>query len=99
MVRKRSWPAVSHCVLLAFESTPLAMLFCKSYNLELHSLAIELNGTNLEVDADRGDVRLGVCVVGESEQQAGLSYTGVSNEEELEEVVVSIKAGRVSEWS
>lgn len=48
-----------------------------------------------EVDADGGDVALRVCVVGETEQQARLSYTGVSDEEELEEIVVSGSMGSV----
>lgn len=43
-----------------------------------------------EVDTDCGDVGLGVCVVGESQQQARLSNTGVTDEEQLEEVVVSM---------
>lgn len=42
-----------------------------------------------EVDTDCGDVRLGVGVVGETQQQAGLSNTGVTDEEELEKVIVS----------
>jgi hypothetical protein len=42
-----------------------------------------------EVDTDCGDVRLGVGVVGETQQQARLSNTGVTDEEELEEVIVS----------
>lgn len=42
-----------------------------------------------EVDTDCGDIGLGVSVVGESQEQAGLSNTGVSDEEQLEEVVVS----------
>lgn len=43
-----------------------------------------------EVDTDCGDVGLGVSVVGESQEQTGLSNTGVSDEEQLEEVVVSM---------
>lgn len=39
-------------------------------------------------DADRGDVRLGVGVVGEPKEETRLSDTGVTDEEELEEVVV-----------
>lgn len=42
-----------------------------------------------EIDTDCGDVGLGVSVVGKSQQQARLSNTRVSDEEELEEVVVS----------
>jgi hypothetical protein len=39
-------------------------------NLELDCLAVELDGTNLEVDADGGDIRFRVGVVGESEEKA-----------------------------
>lgn len=42
-----------------------------------------------EVDTDCGNIGLSVSVVGESQEQAGLSNTGVSDEEQLEEVVVS----------
>jgi hypothetical protein len=45
-----------------------------------------------EIDTDRGDVRLSVCVIGETEQQTRLSNTGVTDEEELEEVVVPRRA-------
>lgn len=43
-----------------------------------------------EVDTDCGDIRLGVSIIGEPQEQAGLSNTGVSDEEQLEEVVVSV---------
>jgi hypothetical protein len=42
-----------------------------------------------EINANSGDVGLGVCVIGESQQKARLSNTGVSNKQELEEVIVS----------
>lgn len=116
MVRKRSWPAVSHyglAVLLARRSYSRAasgrMGGRQAYDLQLHSLAIQLDGSDLlygvlaaavltsgrmrsayEVDTDCGDVGLSVGVVGESEEQAGLSNTGVTDEEQLEEVVVSV---------
>ena len=43
-----------------------------TYNLELHGLALELDGANLEVDTDRGDVALRVSIIRETEQQARL---------------------------
>ena len=43
-----------------------------THNLELDGLALELNGANLEVDTDRGDVALRVSVVRETEKQARL---------------------------
>lgn len=49
-----------------------------------------------EVDTDRGDVGLGVGIIGETQQQAGLSHTGVTDEEQLEEVVVSDGRGTSS---
>ena len=61
-----------------------------THDLKFYGLAVKLDGPDLEVDADCGDVALGVGVVGESKQQAGLSDTRVTDEEELEQVVVSI---------
>ena len=56
-------------------------------NLELDGLAVELDGADLEVDPDGGDVRLGVGVVGKSEEEARLSDAGISDEQELEQVI------------
>ena len=71
-----------------------------THNLELNRLSLELDGTNLEVDADGGDVGLGVRVVCESEEETRLADTGVTDEEEFEEVVVLASVhcvwGRVS---
>jgi hypothetical protein len=47
-------------------------------------------GKPYEVNTDGGDVALGVGVVCESEQQAGLADARVSDQEELEEVIVSV---------
>ena len=41
-----------------------------TYNLELHGLALELDGANLEVDADGGDERGREGVFTESQQTA-----------------------------
>jgi hypothetical protein len=41
-----------------------------------------------EINSNGGDVRLGVGVVGESQQKARLSNTGITDEEKLEQVVV-----------
>lgn len=46
-------------------------------------------GQTHEVDTDGRDVGFRVGVIGEPQEKAGLSNTGVSDEEELEEVVVS----------
>lgn len=46
-------------------------------------------GTTHKIDTDGRDVGLGVGVIGESQEKTRLSNTGVSDEEELEEVVVS----------
>lgn len=45
-----------------------------THNLQLDSLAFELDGANFEVDADGGDVALGVRVIGETEEQAGFPH-------------------------
>ena len=44
-----------------------------------------------EVNTDGGDVRLGVGVVSETQQQTRFSNTRVTDEEKLEEVVVSVR--------
>ena len=64
-------------------------------NLELDGLAVELDGADLEVDPDGGDVRLGVGVVGKSEEEARLSDAGISDEQELEQVIAVEGGGGV----
>ena len=72
--------------------------------MELHRLSLELDGPNLEVNADSTDVALRVGVVSESQKEARLLYgehrvcnsermtylanPRVANEEELEEEIV-----------
>ena len=51
-------------------------------------LALELHRANLEVHANGADVALRVGVVSEPQQEAGLAHAGVSDQQELEEVVV-----------
>jgi len=51
--------------------------------LQLHGLALEVDGADLEVDANGGDVALRVGVVGETEEKTRLSNTRVTDEEEL----------------
>lgn len=52
-----------------------------------------------KIDTDGRDVGLGVGVIGKSQKQARLSNTGISDEEELEEIVVSEKAVHVRKMS
>lgn len=49
-----------------------------------------------EVNTDGGDVALGVGIVGEPKQQAGLSDARVADKQELEEVVVPANVASVS---
>jgi len=46
-------------------------------------------GVTYEINTNGGDVGLCVGIIGKSQKQARLSDTRVSNEEQLEEVVVS----------
>ena len=50
-----------------------ALLAGRVPNLELADLVVNVDGTDLEVDADRGHEVLLELVVGESEEQAGLA--------------------------
>ena len=43
-----------------------------THNLELHGLALKLDGPNLEVDTDGANVALRVGVISKPEQQARL---------------------------
>ena len=47
-----------------------------------------------EVNTDGRDVAFCVGVVCESKQQAGFSYSRISDQEELEEVIVSMRDGQ-----
>lgn len=48
----------------------------------------EATGETYEVDTNGGDVGLSVGIIGKSQQQARLSYTGITDKEKLEEIVV-----------
>jgi len=63
-------------------------LSCGIPNLKLDSLAFELNSTNLEVNANCRYVAFCIGIVCETEEKAGLSDAGVTDEKEFEEVVV-----------
>ena len=71
-------------------------------NLELNGLSVDIDGPDFlqtrlareggtyEVDSDCGHEVVCEHVVGESEQQGGLSDSGVSNQQHLEEVVAIV---------
>lgn len=52
--------------------------------LQLHPLAVQLDGADLEIDPDRSDERGRETVFAESEQAAGLAYARIAYEEELD---------------
>mmetsp|Transcript_109832 Transcript_109832/g.289731 ORF Transcript_109832/g.289731 Transcript_109832/m.289731 type:complete len:255 (-) Transcript_109832:78-842(-) len=57
-------------------------------DLQLHRLAVEVQGADLEIHADGADVALGVRVIRKPQQQARLPHAGVADEQQLEQVVV-----------
>jgi hypothetical protein len=80
MVRNRSWPAVSHwMVLVERRESEHEMV---TYNLQLDRFTVQLNrpdflycislvdpvpsGVTYKVNADGRDIALGICIVGES---------------------------------
>ena len=67
----------------------MVLIFCHVLVQPVAGRGAARGGCTHKVDTDGGDVALCVCVVGESKQQARLSDTRVTDEEELEEVVVS----------
>ena len=62
--------------------------------MQLDGLAVELDGADLEVDADGRDVGLGVGVVGEPKEQTRLSNAGVANQEQLEQIIAEENLSR-----
>ena len=57
-------------------------------HLELDDLAVQLNGFDLEVHANGGDVRLLVSLVNVTQQEARLSHAAVADQQQLEQVIV-----------
>ena len=57
-------------------------------DLKLDGLPVQVQGADLEIDTDGADVGLGVGIIDETEEEARLSDAGVSDQEDLEKVVV-----------
>jgi hypothetical protein len=76
-----------HGLAIQFDSADF-LRHVRQHNIPARSPA-ESRST-YEVNTDGRNVAFRVGIIGESEQQTRLSNTGVSDEEELEEVIVSI---------
>ena len=59
-------------------------------DLKLYALAVQLDRPDFKVHSNGGNVGLGVCVIGKTQQQAGLSDTRVTNEKKFEKVVTEV---------
>lgn len=59
-------------------------LSCGIPDLQLHSLAIQLNRTDLEINTDGGDEGRSEGVFAETEETAGLAYAGVSDQQKFD---------------
>jgi len=69
-------------------------------DLKLDCLSVKLDSADFKINANGRNVRFRVGIIGKPEKQTGFTDTGVSNEEELEEivaVVVEWKKGGCSE--
>ena len=53
-------------------------------DLEFDGLAVQLDRSDLEVDADGRNVALGVGVIGETEQEARFADAGISDDDDFE---------------
>ena len=84
------------CSLTVLPSSSMVLIFCHVLVRPVAGRGAARGRCTHKVDADGRDVALGVCVVCETEQQAGLSDTRVTDEEKLEEVVVSVVRRAVS---
>ena len=68
----------------------------KTYNLELNHFAIQLNGSDFEVNTDGTDVALSVSIIGETEQKTRFSDARVSNQEEFEKIITKKRRDKKS---
>mmetsp|Transcript_2244 Transcript_2244/g.6664 ORF Transcript_2244/g.6664 Transcript_2244/m.6664 type:complete len:231 (+) Transcript_2244:224-916(+) len=74
--------------VVAASDGPEALLARRVPNLKLDGLPLQVDGADLEIDADGGDVAVRVGIICEAEQQTRLADTGITDEEQLEQVVV-----------
>lgn len=89
---------VSAAVVTAGDSAESLLTSCVP-NLKLDRLSIQLNGSNLKVNANGADVWLSVGIIGETQQQARLANTRVANEKQLEQVIAKRKQIRLIIWT
>ena len=59
-------------------------------DLELDCLSVQLDRSDFEVDTDRRNVGFGVSVIRESKEQTRFTDTGVSNKEQLEQIIAVV---------
>lgn len=80
------------CSFTVLPSSSIVLIFCFGHQQpHFGQVSTRQSGRSAyEVNTNCGDVGLGVGVVGETQEQAGLSNTGITDEEELEEVIVSV---------
>lgn len=74
-----------------------ALLSCRVPNLQLHALAIQFNGPDLEVDADGGDERGRKRVFAEAQQAARLANARVAYQQQLDLERVAVRSASVAE--
>jgi hypothetical protein len=55
-----------------------------------NALAPQLVNTH-EINTDCRDITLGICIICESQQKTRLSYTGITDKEKFEEIIVSVE--------
>jgi len=73
-----------------------ALLTSRIPDLKLYRFAIEVDRSDLEINTDCGNVRLGVFVVGKAGQQATLANTTISDQEKFEEKIILVVSRNVS---
>jgi hypothetical protein len=56
-------------------------------NLQFDRFAVQFDGANFEIYADGGNVRFGVSIVRESKQQTRFADTGVTDQQQFEQIV------------
>lgn len=66
----------------------MVLIFCKKKQVESHVFLDDyVCGKTYKIHANRTDIALCICVIGESKQQTGLSNAGIADQQQFEKII------------
>ena len=63
----------------------------QTYDLHLDNFILQLDGSDFEIDTNGADVRLAVGIVGKAKEQTRFTNTGISNQQQLEQIIIIVR--------